>query len=96
MQPNISNKDLETWANYLLDHSLSSIKPEDVVMIKGEHICWPLISILQDKIFAAGAIADRIITVGMGESRPIASNETAAGRQQNRRVELTLVPLTLS
>jgi len=40
--------------------------------------------------------ADRIITVGMGESRPIATNETAAGRQANRRVELTLVPLTVS
>ena len=39
--------------------------------------------------------ADRIITVGMGESRPIATNETAAGRQSNRRVELTLVPLTV-
>jgi outer membrane protein OmpA-like peptidoglycan-associated protein len=39
--------------------------------------------------------ADRIITVGMGEQRPIASNDTEAGRQQNRRVELTLVPLTL-
>jgi outer membrane protein OmpA-like peptidoglycan-associated protein len=38
---------------------------------------------------------DRIVTVGMGESRPIASNDTEAGRQQNRRVELTLVPLTL-
>lgn len=37
---------------------------------------------------------DRIITVGMGESRPIATNESAAGRQSNRRVELTLVPLT--
>jgi outer membrane protein OmpA-like peptidoglycan-associated protein len=39
---------------------------------------------------------DRIIEVGMGEARPIADNATDAGRQQNRRVELTLVPLTLS
>jgi len=37
---------------------------------------------------------DRIITVGMGETWPIATNETTAGRQANRRVELTLVPLT--
>jgi outer membrane protein OmpA-like peptidoglycan-associated protein len=41
-------------------------------------------------------LADRVITVGMGEARPIASNESTEGRQQNRRVELTLVPLTLS
>lgn len=27
-------------------------------------------------------------TIGVGEARPIASNDTAAGRQQNRRVEL--------
>jgi len=39
---------------------------------------------------------DRLIEVGMGELRPIASNDTEAGRQQNRRVEITLVPLTLS
>jgi outer membrane protein OmpA-like peptidoglycan-associated protein len=38
---------------------------------------------------------DRIITVGEGERRPVATNDTDAGRQQNRRVELTLVPLTL-
>jgi outer membrane protein OmpA-like peptidoglycan-associated protein len=42
-----------------------------------------------------GVRADRIITVGMGESRPVATNETAAGRQANRRVELTLVPLSV-
>jgi outer membrane protein OmpA-like peptidoglycan-associated protein len=38
---------------------------------------------------------ERIIRVGMGESRPIANNDTPAGRQLNRRVELTLVPLTV-
>jgi outer membrane protein OmpA-like peptidoglycan-associated protein len=41
-------------------------------------------------------LPDRIIEVGMGEARPIADNTTETGRQQNRRVELTLVPLTLS
>ena len=40
--------------------------------------------------------SDRVITVGMGEARPVAANETETGRQSNRRVELTLVPLTAS
>jgi outer membrane protein OmpA-like peptidoglycan-associated protein len=39
---------------------------------------------------------DRIITVGMGEGRPVATNDTEQGRTQNRRVELTLVPLTVN
>ena len=41
-----------------------------------------------------GIMTDRLITVGMGESRPIADNSTAAGRQANRRVEITMVPVT--
>ena len=36
----------------------------------------------------------RIITVGMGEIRPVADNESSSGRQMNRRVEITLVPIT--
>ena len=43
-----------------------------------------------------GVIPERIIEVGLGESLPIASNETDAGRRLNRRVELTLVPITMS
>jgi outer membrane protein OmpA-like peptidoglycan-associated protein len=39
-----------------------------------------------------GLAEKRVITVGAGPSRPVASNDTAAGRQQNRRVELTIVP----
>ncbi len=62
MQINISQTDLNIWADYLLNYSLDGITPEDVVMIKGEHICWQLISVLQDKIFRAGAIADVNLT----------------------------------
>jgi outer membrane protein OmpA-like peptidoglycan-associated protein len=41
-----------------------------------------------------GVLRERFIEVGMGEARPIADNSTDAGRQANRRVEITLVPLT--
>ena len=41
-----------------------------------------------------GVISERLITVGMGENYPIADNSTSEGRQVNRRVEITMVPLT--
>lgn len=44
-------------------------------------------------LMAKGLMRDRFILVGAGESRPVASNDTEAGRAQNRRVEITLVPL---
>lgn len=37
---------------------------------------------------------DRVMTMGFGKTKPIASNSTPDGRQQNRRVELELAPLT--
>jgi outer membrane protein OmpA-like peptidoglycan-associated protein len=40
-----------------------------------------------------GIAADRLMAVGYGETRPVASNDNEAGRAQNRRVELTLEPL---
>ncbi|MGB5166254.1 MAG: OmpA family protein [Woeseiaceae bacterium] len=41
-----------------------------------------------------GINAQRVIQVGVGELRPVADNGTAEGRQANRRVEITLVPIT--
>ncbi len=40
-----------------------------------------------------GLNRERFIVVGAGESRPIASNDTETGRAENRRVEITLVPV---
>ena len=43
----------------------------------------------RDYLVSKGIAADRIKTVGYGDERPIASNDTEAGRQQNRRIEAT-------
>lgn len=39
-----------------------------------------------------GINASRLIAQGHGPANPVASNSTAAGRQQNRRVEVAIVP----
>ncbi|GGF68994.1 membrane protein [Paracoccus acridae] len=41
---------------------------------------------------AAGVSPQRLIASGAGFSQPIASNDTAAGRAQNRRVEILIRP----
>ena len=42
----------------------------------------------QDYLVKGGISASRIETVGYGESQPVATNDTADGRAQNRRTEL--------
>ena len=43
---------------------------------------------------AQGINAQRLIDIGMGESMPVADNSTSYGKQANRRVEITMVPVT--
>lgn len=45
---------------------------------------------VRDYLVSQGVSAERVVTAGRGESTPIASNTTAAGRLQNRRVELVI------
>ncbi|MCJ7452893.1 MAG: OmpA family protein [Steroidobacteraceae bacterium] len=41
-----------------------------------------------------GVPGSRLVTIGAGPDYPIASNDTEEGRAQNRRVEITIVPVT--
>ena len=56
-------------------------------------LSWQRAQSVANYLIDQGVDPQRIITVGHGEERPIASNKTAEGRQQNRRVELTLIPI---
>jgi outer membrane protein OmpA-like peptidoglycan-associated protein len=47
---------------------------------------------VNDYLIRKGIAADRLNWVGFGQSRPVASNDTASGRKQNRRVELVPIP----
>lgn len=47
-------------------------------------------AVAQHLIERAGFDADRLTVEAWGQTRPVASNDTAEGRAQNRRVEITL------
>ena len=46
---------------------------------------------VRSALMGKGVARDRIITKGYGKRYPVASNETEAGRQQNRRVEVIIL-----
>ncbi len=45
---------------------------------------------VRDHFSRAGVAGDRMVVVGFGETQPIATNDTAQGRTQNRRVDILL------
>lgn len=47
---------------------------------------------VRDLLGQRGVDIRRIETVGFGKTMPVATNETEAGRQRNRRVEIKVVP----
>ena len=49
---------------------------------------------VQSALMQRGVASDQIKAMGHGESSPVASNDDAAGRQQNRRVDLIFAEAT--
>jgi OmpA-OmpF porin, OOP family len=46
---------------------------------------------IKDLLVAGGVSADRMTTIGYGQDRPLASNDTEDGKARNRRTELTVL-----
>jgi len=46
---------------------------------------------VKEYLIGQGLPASRLSSEGFGETRPVATNATAAGRQKNRRVEISLI-----
>lgn len=99
----VSKADLKGVAKENLTKLASTLKeyPDTIVLIEGhtdssgsdefnqklsERRAGSVSSYLQGQSIGLS----RLQTKGYGESQPIASNETAAGKQQNRRVELAI------
>ena len=47
-------------------------------------------SAVRDYLVQQGLNANSVTSKGFGKTQPVADNSTAAGRQQNRRVELVV------
>jgi len=49
---------------------------------------------VKNSLIGRGLSSSRLQTIGFGESKPVATNDTEAGRQQNRRVRIVIAPIT--
>nr|WP_245960740.1 OmpA family protein [Wenzhouxiangella sediminis] len=74
----------------VIDGHTDSTGPRDYNMALSERRA----EAVGDYLVAQGIDPVRLATYGYGPDHPVASNETEEGRQANRRVELTLMPVT--
>ena len=84
---------LDRLASYLKDH------PKEKVMIEGstdstgsadynQKLSGARAQAVAQALQLRGVQEDQYQTIGLGEAYPVASNDTSAGRQQNRRVDI--------
>ncbi len=67
------------------------------IKVSGWKSNWELssaraLSVLHYLIDEKGISPERLSAIGYGEYRPVASNDSKKGRQQNRRVEIVILP----
>jgi outer membrane protein OmpA-like peptidoglycan-associated protein len=74
--------------------AILSAHPELRVRVEGyadvEGLSEARAQVVRSALIARGARPDAVSAIGYGDSRPIASNATASGREQNRRVEVVI------
>lgn len=86
-------RDIDRLASFLKSHPDRAIRIEGSTDSRGTSEYNRLLSekranAVKSVLVDAGVSAQRITTAGLGEEFPVASNDTAAGQQKNRRVEI--------
>jgi OmpA-OmpF porin, OOP family len=88
-----ADRDLDRLAQALKDNSNTRVMIEGHTDSVGsdsynEELSQRRAQAVADALRTRGVASDRYESKGLGKSFPVASNSTAAGRQQNRRVEI--------
>jgi len=73
-------------ARFVVEGHTDASGPDDVNQMVSEARAQAV----ADYLIGAGIAAPRIVVVGYGETRPIDTNATAAGRAANRRIQLVV------
>jgi outer membrane protein OmpA-like peptidoglycan-associated protein len=86
---------LDRLAQFMRDYGERQVMVEGHTDARGEEeynidLSARRATAVRNALLERGIEAQRIRTVGLGESYPVASNDTAAGMQQNRRVEIVI------
>ena len=72
-------------------HTDSTGREEDNRVLSTDHANSVLNYLLSGKNAALSGYAEYFCAAGYGETRPVASNDTAAGQAQNRRIEISMI-----
>lgn len=91
-----SQRNLDPLVRYMNDHPEREISVEGHTDNVGEEnfnidLSFRRAEAVKNYLVTSGINANRISTRGFGESLPVTSNNTAHGRQQNRRVEIVIL-----
>jgi len=73
--------------NLLIEGHTDNTGPEDF----NQKLSQQRAEAVRDQLVSRGVPADRITTKGYGPKYPVVANDTASGRQQNRRVEVVVL-----
>lgn len=90
-----SQRAIDRLAEFLQDHSERNLLIEGHTDARGaeaynERLSNHRADSVAEALVQRGIPSSRLRSVGLGEAYPVASNETVAGRQQNRRVEIVV------
>jgi outer membrane protein OmpA-like peptidoglycan-associated protein len=88
-----ATKDIDALVNYMSQYPTKTVAIEGHTDSSGsaklnKKLSQERANFIRDVLISKGIAADRITSIGYGQSQPIAANTNAAGRQKNRRIEL--------